>query len=221
MAGKKKKTNRALIVDDQPIVREGLSSLLSKEPDFEVYGEADDVPTAIRLVDEIKPHLVMLSISLHNGSGLDLIRRIAKRNRSIRVLACSQYHECLYAERALHAGALGYVDKHEATSTIVKAIRQVLDDKVYLSDRMSERLTHRLIGGRGKVERPAVEMLSDRELDVFAMIGKGLTSQEIAGKLHLGVKTVDTYRSRIKEKLKLENTAQLVCEAVQSVLERG
>ena len=218
---KKKKTTRILIVDDHPIVREGLSSLLSKEPDFDVCGEADDVPSAIRLVDETKPHVVTIDISLTSGSGIDLIRRISKRNRSIRMVVCSLYDETLYAERALHAGALGYVNKHEATQRIVEAVRQVLDDKVYLSDRMSERLAHRLIGGRGKVERPAVDSLSDRELEVFGMIGKGLTSQEIAGKLHLGVKTVDTYRCRIKQKLKLTNMAQLARDAAQWVLERG
>ena len=219
---KKKKTTRILIVDDHPIVREGLSSLLSKEPDFDVCGEADDVPSAIRLVDETKPHVVTIDISLTSGSGIDLIRRISKRNRSIRMVVCSLYDETLYAERALHAGALGYVNKHEATQRIVEAVRQVLDDKVYLSDRMSERLAHRLIGGNGKnLERPAVDSLSDRELEVFGMIGKGLTSQEIAGKLHLGIKTVDTYRCRIKQKLKLTNMAQLARDAAQWVLERG
>lgn len=125
-----KATTRILIVDDQPIVREGLSSLLSKQPDFDVCGEADDVPSAMRLVDEARPHVVTIDISLKSGSGLDLIRRIAKRNSSVRILACSLYDETLYAERALHAGALGYVNKHEATRTIVNAIRQVLDDKV-------------------------------------------------------------------------------------------
>ena len=217
-----KPTTRILIVDDHPIVQKGLSSLLSQEPDFEVCGEADDVPSAIRLVDKTRPHVVTIDISLQSGSGLDLIRRIAKRNRSIRVLVCSLYDETLYAERALHAGAMGYVNKHEATRTIVEAIRQVLDGKVYLSDRMTERLAHRLIGGRGNNEvRPAVESLSDRELEVFGMIGKGQTSAEIAKKLHLGIKTVDTYRCRIKQKLKLANMAQLAREAAQWVLERG
>jgi DNA-binding NarL/FixJ family response regulator len=212
---------RILIVDDHPIVREGLSSLLSKEPDFEVCGEAADVPSAIRLVEKTQPHVVTIDISLESGSGIDLIRRITKSHRSIRMVACSLHDETLYAERALHAGALGYVNKHEATERIVAAVRQVLEDKVYLSERMSERLAHRLIGGRGKVERPAVESLSDRELDVFQMIGKGLKSQEIARKLHLGVKTVDTYRSRIKQKLKLSNMAELARDAAQWVLERS
>ena len=216
-----KQTTRILIVDDHPIVREGLSSLLSKQPDFEVCGEAHDIPSALKLVDETRPHVVTIDISLENGSGLDLIRRIAKGDQSIKMVACSLHDETLYAERALHAGARGYVNKHEATRTIVKAIRQVLDDKVYLSDRMSERLAHRLIGGRGKVERPAMESLTDRELEVFQMIGKGLTTPEIARKLHLGVKTVETHRRRIKDKLKLTNTAELARDAAQWVLENS
>jgi DNA-binding NarL/FixJ family response regulator len=217
-----KAATRVLIVDDHPIVREGLSSLLSKQPDFEICGEAEDVPTALRLVSETKPHVVTIDISLKSGSGLDLIRRISETNPSIRMVACSLYDETLYAERAMQAGALGYVNKHEATRTIVKAIRQVLDGKVYLSDRMSDRLAHRLIGGRGKkVDRPVVETLSDRELEVFQLIGSGLTTPEIAAKLHLGVKTVETHRRRIKEKLNLTNTAQLARDAAQWVLENG
>ena len=215
-----KPTTRILIVDDHPIVVQGLSTLLSQEPDFEICGTAEDVPTAIKLVDKLKPHVVTIDISLNEGNGLDLIQRIVKRNQAIRMLVCSLYDETLYAERALHAGALGYVNKHEATRTIVDAIRQVLDDKVYLSDRMRERLAHRLIGGQRKDVRPAMDTLSDRELEVFQMIGQGLTSTEIAAKLHLGIKSVDTYRSRIKQKLKLTNMAQLAREAAQWALDQ-
>lgn len=215
------RTTRILIVDDHPIVREGLNSLLSKQPDFEICGEADDVPHALRLVAETRPHVVTIDISLKNASGLELIRRIHEADRSIKLVACSLYDEMLYAERALNAGAVGYVNKHEATRTIVKAIRQVLDGKVYLSDRMSERLAQRLIGKRAKVERPTVETLSDRELQVFQMIGSGLTTPEISRKLHLGIKTVETHRRRIKDKLNLKNTAQLARDAVQWVLENG
>lgn len=222
LAATSKQITRVLIVDDHPIVREGLSSLLSKQPDFEVCGEAEDVPSALSLVGEARPHVVTIDISLKSGSGLDLIRRITEAAPSIRIVACSLYDETLYAERALQAGALGYVNKHEATRTIVKAIRQVLDGKIYLSDRMSERLAQRLMGGRGKkVDRPVVETLSDRELEIFQLIGNGLTTPEIARKLHLGVKTVETHRRRIKEKLNLENTAQLARDAAQWVLENG
>jgi DNA-binding NarL/FixJ family response regulator len=216
-----KPTIRVLIVDDHPIVREGLASLLSKQPDFEVCGEADDVQNALRLVETTKPDVVTIDISLKNGDGLDLIRRIKEQDRSIRMLVCSLYDETLFAERALHAGAMGYVNKQEATRTIVKAIRQILDGKVYLSDGMLDRLAHRLIGGRDKVERPVVDALSDRELEVFRMIGNGLTLQQIALKLHIGVKTVDTHKRRIKQKLKLGNAAQLARDAAQWALKNG
>jgi len=216
-----KQTTRVLIVDDHPIVREGLSALLSREPDFEVCGEADNSRAALRLIDATKPHVVTIDISLQSGNGLDLVRRIAEQDRTIRMLVCSLYDEGLYAERALHAGALGYVNKHEASRTIVKAIRQVVAGKVYLSDRMSERLARRLLGGRGKVERPSVEALTNRELEVFQMVGHGLTTVEIAGKLNLGVKTIETHRRNIKSKLDLKNTAELARDAAQWVLENG
>jgi DNA-binding NarL/FixJ family response regulator len=216
-----KPTTRVLIVDDHPIVREGLASLLSKQPDFEVCGEADDVQNALRLVETAKPDVVTIDISLKSGDGLDLIRRVKKHDQSVRMLACSLYDETLFAERALHAGAMGYVNKQEATRTIVKAIRQILDGKVYLSEPMLDRLAHRLIGGRDKVERPVVDVLSDRELEVFRMIGNGLTLQQIARKLHIGVKTVETHKRRIKQKLKLENAAQLARNAAQWALKNG
>lgn len=217
-----KRTTRILIVDDHPIVREGLTSLLSKQPDFEICGEADDIPHALRLVAETRPHVVTVDISLKSGSGLELIRRISEADRSIRMVACSLYDETLYAERALQAGARGYVNKHEATRTIVNAIRQILDGKTYLSERMSERLAERLVGRRGrKVEQAAVGALSDRELEIFEMIGNGLTTSEIARKLHLGIKTIETHRRRIKEKLKLKNTAQLARDAAHWVLKNG
>jgi DNA-binding NarL/FixJ family response regulator len=147
--------------------------------------------------------------------------RITKHDPSIRSVACSLYEETLYAERALQAGALGYVNKHEATRTIVKAIRHVLDGKAYLSHRMMERLAHRLIGGHDKVERPVGQTLSERELEVFQLIGTGLTTREIAHQLHLGVKTIETHRRGIKEKLNAKNTAQVARDAAQWVLENS
>lgn len=216
-----KHATRVLIVDDHPIVREGLSSLLSKQPDFEICGEADDVQSALQLVDDTKPHVVTIDLSLKDGTGLDLIRRIAARDPSIRMVACSLFDETLYAERALHAGAMGYVNKDEAAETIVKSIRRVLDGKTYLSDRMSDLLARRLIGKKDRVEWPVVDLLSNRELEVFELIGNGLTTAEIARKLHVGMKTVDTHRRRIKDKLNLKTTAQLASNATQWVLENG
>ena len=216
-----KQTKRILIVDDHPIVREGLISLLSKQPDFEICGEADDILDSLRLVAETKPHVVIVDISLKSGNGLDLIRRISESDRTIRLLACSLYDEILYAERAMHLGAAGYVNKQEAANTIIKAVRKVLDGKIYLSERMSESLAQRLVGGNPKLERPAVETLSDRELEVFQLIGNGLTTLQIASKMHLGVKTVETHRRHIKEKLNLMNTAQLARDAAKWVQENG
>lgn len=214
-------TIRVLIVDDHPIVREGLASLLSKQTDFVVCGEAEDVPTALRLVNETKPDVVTVDISLKQGNGLDLLRRISESAPAISLIVCSLHDETLYAERALQAGALAYVNKHEATRTIVTAIRHVLEGKIYLSDRMSERLARRLIGGHRNLKGSAVEALSDRELEVFQLIGAGLTTGEIAAKLHLGIKTIESHRRNMKEKLNVLNSAQLAREAVQWVLENG
>ena len=210
---------RVLIVDDHPIVREGLSSLISRQSDLVVCGECEDVQSTLRLIDETKPDVVTIDISLKSGSGLDLIRRIAGQNRSIRLIVCSLHDELLYGERALNAGAMGYVNKHEATRTIVSAIRQTLGNKVYLSERMSQRIAHQLMGGGASSNKHGIESLSERELEVFQLIGGGLTTTQISRKLNIGIKTVETHRRRIKEKLSIENTAQLAREAAQWMLE--
>ena len=212
---------RILLVDDHPIVREGLASLLTNQFDFNICGEADDVSSALGLVNKTKPHVVIVDISLKRSSGLDLISRIAELDRSVRLLACSLYDETIYAERAIHAGALGYVNKQEATRTIVTAIRQVVTGKVYLSERMSELLAQRLAGEIGGGERPTVAALSDRELEVYQLVGNGLKTPEIAAQLQVGIKTIETYRHRIKEKLHLKNTAQLARDAAHWVLDNG
>ena len=210
-----------LLVDDHPIVREGLASLLSNQSDFKICGEADDVSSALGLVTKTKPHVVIVDISLKRSSGLDLISQIAEYDRSVKLLACSLYDETVYAERSLHAGALGYVNKQEATRTIVAAIRQVMSGKVYLSERMSEVFAQRLSGGNGGGGRPAVAALSDRELEVYQLVGQGLKTPEIAAQLQVGIKTIETYRHRIKEKLNLKNTAQLARDAAHWVLDNG
>jgi len=211
---------RCLIVDEHPIVREGLRSLLTKQSDFEICGEADCLLDALRLVEQTHPDIVTVAISLKNSDGLSLIRRIRDLDPSIRMLVCSLFDDALYAERALHAGAMGYINKHEPTDTIVQAIRQILSGRVYLSHGMSDRLAQRLVGGRDQVRLPIVEILSDRELEVFRMIGEGLTSEQIARKLHIGVKTIETHRRRIKSKLNLENTAQLARNAAQWAMKK-
>jgi DNA-binding NarL/FixJ family response regulator len=222
--GRKKPENRArvLIVDDHPAVREALALRIGRQPDLEVCGEAADMSEALRLVADTQPDVAVVDISLKTGNGIDLIKRIKDRNDHVRMLVWSMHSESLYAERALRAGALGYVNKDQATDRIVAAIRRVLAGKVYLSEAMAERMLQRTVGGaREEVTRSTVEALADRELEVFRLIGGGAKTAEIAERLHLSVKTVETYRDRIRRKLDLSDGTRLSHYATQWVLENG
>ena len=222
MSGKQKKRARVLIVDDHPAVREALALRISRQPDLEVCGDAADTSDALRLVAEILPDAAVVDISLKTGNGIDLIKRIKDRNDHVRILVWSMHDESLYTERALRAGALGYINKDQATDRIVEAIRRVLEGKVYLSETMAERMLQRAVGGaREEVTRLPVDVLADRELEVFRLIGGGLKTAEIAERLHLSVKTVETYRDRIRQKLNLSDGTRLSHYATQWVLENG
>lgn len=213
---------RVLIVDDHPAVREALRSRIERLPDLEVCGEAAEMGEALRLVAETKPDVAVVDISLKTGSGIDLIKRIKDRNAFVRILVWSMHSESLYAERALRAGALGYVNKDQATDKIIEAIRRVLEGKVWLSEETSERMLHRAVGaGKKGVSRSPLDALADRELEVFRLIGDGVKTAEIAERLHLSVKTVETYRDRIRRKLDLENGTELAHFATQWVLENA
>jgi DNA-binding NarL/FixJ family response regulator len=213
---------KVLIVDDHPAVREALAIRISGQPDLEVCGEAADVAEALRVAAEAEPDVAVIDIALKAGSGIDLIKRLRDRDDRVRLIVWSMYGEELYAERALRAGAMGYLTKDQATGRILDAIRQVLDGKLYLSPAMSEKLLKRVVGSGGReAVRPPVESLSDRELEVFRLIGQGLKTQEIAARLHLSVKTVETYRSRIRGTLELKDGAELGRRAVQWALENG
>jgi DNA-binding NarL/FixJ family response regulator len=217
-----KKRAKILIVDDHPAVREALASRISRQPDLEVCGEAADLGEALRLIAETQPDVAVVDISLKTGSGIDLIKRIKDRNDSVRTLVWSMHSESLYAERALRAGALGYINKDQATDKIIDAIRRVLDGKVYLSDAMAEKMLHRAVGvGRKGVTAAPLDVLADRELEVFRLIGQGVKTAEIAERLHLSVKTVETYRDRIRQKLDLSDGTELAHYATQWVLENG
>jgi DNA-binding NarL/FixJ family response regulator len=216
------KRARILIVDDHPAVREALASRIGRQPDLEVCGEAADMSEALRLVADTQPDLVVVDISLKTDSGIDLIKRIKDRNDSVRMLVWSMHSESLYAERALRAGALGYVNKDQATDKIIDAIRRVLEGKVFLSDAMAEKMLHRAVGGgREDVTRSPLDALADRELEVFRLIGQGVKTTEIAERLHLSVKTVETYRDRIRQKLDLSDGTALAHYATQWMLENG
>ena len=210
---------KVLIVDDHPAVREALAIRIAAQPDLVVCGEAADATEALRLATATDPDVAVIDIGLSAGNGIDLIKRLKARNDRFRAIVWSMHSEDLYAERALRGGAMGYIDKKQATGKIIDAIRQVLDGKVYLSAPMTEKLLQRAVGpGAG---RSPIDRLSDRELDVFRLIGQGLKTQEIAERLHLSVKTVETYRDRIRQKLGLSDGTTLAHFATQWLLENG
>jgi DNA-binding NarL/FixJ family response regulator len=216
------KKARVLIVDDHPTVREGLAWRVGQEPDLEVCGEAADMAEALRLLADTRPDVAVIDISLKSGSGLDLIKRIRDRGDGARLLVWSMHSDSLYAERALRAGALGYINKDQATDRIIEAIRRVLAGKVWLSEAMTERMLQRAVGtDRPVPECSALEALADRELEVFRLIGQGVKTVEIAERLHLSVSTIETYRDRIRQKLGLSDGTTLAHFATQWLLENG
>jgi len=211
---------RILIIDDHPIVRRGLAELIRDQPDLEVCGEAADATNAITLVAETDPDLVIVDISLAGTNGIEFIKLIKAKDPGRRMLVASMHDEVVYAERALRAGALGYVTKEAASHEIIRAIRDVLAGHIYLSRRASEAALRRIVTGAGGSGSP-VAGLSDRELEVMEQIGRGVTTRQIAERLHLSVKTVETHRERIKTKLGLRNATELVRWSVQWVLEHS
>jgi DNA-binding NarL/FixJ family response regulator len=205
------------LVDDHPLVREHLTALIQREADLEVCGEAADAPTALSLISQRVPDLVILDISLKRSNGLELIKSLKELWPKLPVLVLSMHDEMLYAERSLRAGALGYITKEEATVNVVLAIRRVLGGQVYLSERMAGRMMKRMVGGAKDEVGSPLEVLTDRELEVFQMLGRGFGTRQIAEELRLGIKTVESYRARIKEKLRLADGNQLLQQAIQWV----
>ncbi len=206
---------RVLLVDDHPIVRQGLAMLINAEPDLVVCGEASTGAEALQLVRTTQPDVAMIDIALDDRSGVELIREIHGMMPDLPMLALSMHDESLYAERTLRAGGRGYVMKQEATESMLTAIRRVLAGEIYLSARMSTRLLGQFASvPRGEHISP-ISRLTDRELEVYTMIGRGLSTREIAEKLFLSVKTVEAHREHIKEKLGLRSSVELVRHAVQ------
>jgi DNA-binding NarL/FixJ family response regulator len=211
---------KILIVDDHPAVREALAQRISRQPEFRVCGEAAGIADALRLVDATNPDVAVVDISLKDGSGIDLIKRIKAHNDHVLILVWSMYDASIYAERALRAGASGYINKEQATDQIINAIHHVQEGKVYLSEPMAEHLLNRAVGGRkSPAGLPPSDCLSDRELEAFQFIGQGLDTREIAQKMHVSTKTVETYRARIKDKLNLGSHNDLIRRAVEWVLQ--
>ncbi len=214
-------TTRILIVDEQPIVRRGLSSLFRSEPDFEVVDDVGSYASALQAFRASHPRVVTVDVVLEDGSGLELIRELTAIEPLADVIVCSMHDERLYAERALRAGAKGFVSKRESPERIVTAIRRVLEGRIYLSEQMTDRMLCRTIGSSNDPMADPIASLSDRELEVFEQLGRGVTTRLIAEKLHLSPKTVETYRENIKSKLNLRNAMELTQHAVQWVLQRG
>lgn len=212
---------RIVIVDDHPVTRKGLATVIACESDMEVCGEAEDIGEALNVIRETCPDLAIVDVSLKTGNGIDLVARLRELENPVRALVCSMYEESLYADRALRAGAMGYINKDAGTDTIVSAIRRIVSGKVYLSPEMSERMLHRMVLGKKGVQDSPLEMLSDRELEAFQLMGHGLTTAQIADRMCLSPKTVETYRARVKEKLDIDSISELTRQAAQWVIENG
>lgn len=204
---------RIVIVDDHPLVRERLAEVIHREPDLRVCGEAEDRAGAVDIVSREKPDLVIIDLTLKRSNGLDLVKDLHALHPNLRLLVLSMQDESLYAERVVRAGAHGYITKYEATDRILLAIRQVLSGKMFLSPEVSDEILSRMLG-KPKTALRAVDLLSDRELQVFELVGKGYATRHIAEFLGLDGKTVETYRSRIKEKLEIKDASELLRRAI-------
>jgi DNA-binding NarL/FixJ family response regulator len=208
---------RVLIVDDHPLLRRGISELIDQERDLTVVGEAADACKALTAIENTNPDLVLVDITLNGASGIELLKNIKARFPNLRVLMFSMHDESIYAHRALRAGASGYIMKEEGTEKVLTALHKVLRGEVYLSERLSNRMLQTLVHGNQQPAASPIEDLSDRELEIFSLIGHGYGTRPIAETLHLSVKTIETHRAHIKEKLNLRNAADLVHHAIQWV----
>lgn len=207
-------THRIFLVDDHPVFRKGLGVLIAEEPDLEICGEAESTEEALRRIPLARPDVVLVDISLKAVSGIELIKALKTSQPELPTLVLSMHDEDLFAERAVRAGASGYLMKHEAADRVVDAIRRVLRGDLVLSRQLSDTLLRRTLQGAGSKPGSPLEVLSDRELEVFEHIGKGLGTREIAETLHISVKTVETHKANIKEKLDLHNATELLRAAV-------
>ena len=207
--------NRIFLIDDHPIVRQGLALLINREVDLEVCGEAQDAPSALTGLAACEPDLIILDISLNGPDGLDLLKTIRLKDAHVPVLVLSMHDESTYAERALRAGANGYIMKHEAAEKVLVAIRRIVCGEVYLSDRLTNKMLQQIVRGTDPVSRSPVSMLSDRELEIYRLIGSGHATRQIADELHISVKTVESYQAHIKVKLSLRSARELVQHAIE------
>jgi DNA-binding NarL/FixJ family response regulator len=203
------------LVDDHPLVREWLTNLIHQQPDLAVCGESEDAPHALQEISAAKPDVAIVDISLKHGSGIELIKNLKALQPGVAVIVLSMHDERLYAERALRAGARGYIMKRETAKKVIMAIRQVLDGKIYMSESLAAVFAAKFVDGRLPASGSLVERLSDRELEVFQLLGKGYETRQVAEMMNVSMKTVQAHCAHIKEKLKLTNAAELLREAVR------
>lgn len=209
---------RVLLIDDHPIFRDGITQLINNQPDMQVCGYVSSAPQALSAVDALKPDMLVVDISIQGTNGIELIKTIRAQHPTLRALMLSSHDENLYAERALRAGARGYIMKAESSEKVIEAIRRVLSGDLYLSEAIGGRLLDTFLNGRpSQAGTSAVEQLSDRELEIFRALGEGRSTREIAQTLFLSVKTVETHRSHIKEKLNVQSAPELIRTAVEWV----
>ena len=206
---------KVLIVDDHPLVRQGIAQLINQEKDLEVCCEAGDVEQAMKKIPEYSPDIAVVDISLGQSSGIRLIEAISLKYPKLSVLTLSMHDESLYAERCLRAGAKGYIMKSEPPEKVIFALRRILDGEIYVSNKLGARLLHKLVTNDDNVYSSPVERLSNRELEVFQLIGQGLKTRTIAEQLNLSVKTIETYIDHIKKKMNFEDSRSLFLHAVQ------
>lgn len=207
-------TAKVLIVDDHELVRRGLREMISREPDFEAVGEAADSPTAMAMIRELEPDIVVADITLQDGDGLELISQVRALHPAVKVLVVSMHDEKLYAERAMRAGALGFVSKTAQASEIVEAMRMVLRGWVHVSEQLANQMLQRMTTQGPTFKETPLETLSNREIEVLNLLGDGLSTRDVAERLHLSTKTVHTYREHLKEKLGLRSASELIRYAV-------
>lgn len=213
--------HKVLIVDDHPLMRKGLALTLQTEGGMDVVGQCDSAETAMDELEELDPDVAIIDISLPGMSGLELIKHLQVFKPHLKLVVVSRHDEALYAERAIRAGARGYIMKLEAGEVIVDAIQRVMNGGIYVSQEINERLLMGMLNGKNIHSSSPLELLSDRELEVFELTGQGLATRDIAERLHLSVKTVESYRARIKNKLDLNNATELMQHAVQWVESSG
>ena len=208
---------KVILVDDHPMVRQGIRMLLARAPDLTVCGEADSASEALKVIEQTSPDLAVVDLTLKESSGLELIKDIRVRYPNLLVLVLSMRDEGFYAERVLRAGARGYVTKEEGPRRVMEGMRKVLSGGIYISEKMASKVMSKIVAGADKATVSPIDALTDRELEVFELIGQGLPTREVARKLHISPKTVDSHREHIKEKLALDSATELLKHAIQWV----